>query len=618
MKSNKLVGIVVATALLASFASAATSKAIVRQRLGEVNHYLSKKNKWEHTEIGHKVFAYDSLTTATESDVTLSMPDGSMLTIRERSKVVFSEFYEEDGNFKTNVNVVAGNLKFSVQKQNGNSSFKFSTGTMAAAIRGTDGCIAGGDVFLAGLKTGALQVDKANLQTVLIHGGQIVFDRDSLIVMNVASAGEPDFHEQILKLLTNKEINKEDLIQQIKQADEKYKSAVEEAQKNVQCYFEALPDTISNQEIQVHGHCSAGASVKFFGEEITLESNGSFLSSVSLDSCATGEKLFRLSCSAKGQNFDCAEARTYYKPQAAKIQSQMIVTSKVPATICDDGLSVEGTYQTTDSAATLIMSIGNSYKSTNLMKIPDGKPHPFSQNISMTDRNGLWNAKMAILEFDADGKKISKEVPLNVKRTCQAVNQMPPYVQVNGYDSLVCAAYVSVGGLQDDMGIFRTNIDNVEGKSSILDKNTSTKISLKPGIHDYEFIAKDQAGNEAAVTKTMGCFPDKFFKVEVKGNKEKETTWVPPGNPANHSEVGKRIIKKTLRFKIDLSDVSEVYSVTVKQNGVNILHETLGQIESLDYDVPVELVRGKTHKLEITVKHKSGHVAKATKVYEVK
>ncbi|MCQ2096584.1 MAG: FecR family protein [Fibrobacter sp.] len=618
MNQRKTCIVLLAMAMLASVTFAAQSKATARQVIGDVQRYNNKKATWNLFRIGQSVVARDSITTALESEVILSLPEGSVLKVHESSRVVFDEFTEENGSYKTNVNIVVGKLDFSVQKQTDNSTFKFKTGTMAAAIRGTEGSIAGqGDIFLAGLKNGALQIDKGASQSALIRGGQIIFDRDTLISMDLISAGEAGFHDEVMKILEDKNIALDELQQRIRQADSLYAKSLEDARKLVQCSIDALPDTISNQEIQIHGRCAPGTVANFYGEPIQLESNGSFYASITLDSIAVGEKKLNLTCSALNRSFDCAMARTYYKPMAKKIQSQVIVTSRIPATVCEDGLTVEGTYQTLDSAATLFLSIGSSYTSGNLVKFTDGKSHPFTQNITITDRNGLWNAKMAKLEMTAEGKVTTREIPLRINRSCQAVNQLPPQVQVISYDSLVCAAYVSIGGLQGDIGIFRTNVDNIEGKASVFEKNTSTKIRLKSGIHDYEFIALDQAGNESSVARTLGCFPDKFFKVKIKGNAGTETEFIPPSNPSNHSEVGKKFVKRTLRFKIDLSDVSEIYSVTVKHNGVKILHDVLNQIESLDYDVPLELLKGKTHKLEIIVKHKSGHVATATKVYEV-
>jgi hypothetical protein len=76
---------------------------------------------------------------------------------------------------------------------------------------------------------------------------------------------------------------------------------------------------------------------------------------------------------------------------------------------------------------------------------------------------------------------------------------------------------------------------------------------------------------------------------------------------------------KTLQFKLRSPENDPVflYKVTIKRNGKVILQETLGQIQSLDYQVPQELMRGARNKFEIEVIHKSGFVARAEKVFEV-
>lgn len=606
--------------LLATLALAAQnpSKAFVRQRVGDVTHFNAKKNLRSQLRVSQPVVAHDSITTETESEAMLALPDGSLLNIRERSKIVIEDFYEENGAYKTNVNLVAGSMKFSVQKQKENSTFNFTTGTMAAAIRGTEGTISGGEVFLAGLENGALQVTKANGETVLIHGGQIVFDKDSLVTMNVRAGGDPAFHDKILKLLADSTVNADDLKEQILKEDSLYIKSVEDAVGQVNCVIDQLPDTISTQNIQIHGHCSSNANASFFGEPVQLDNIGSFVSSVDLDSIAIGEKIFRLSCSVDNIKFDCAEARAFYKPKENKEPSQATLSTKTPVAICEEGLNVEGSYLTPDSAATLILKIEKYYKSGNLIKKADGKPHPFAHNVAISDKNGIWNAKMATLEFDAEGKKTVIEIPLQVNKTCQSVNQIIPVIEINGYDSLQCTANISIGAMQDDTGIFRTNVDGSEGKANILSKNTSTKVKLKNGIHEYEFNVQDQAGNETSVTRTLGCFPNKFFNVQIKNSFSKNKSYLPPGDPLSFSKEGYEIVHNTLRFKIDLSDVSEVYSVTIKQNGKRILHEILTQIESLDYDVPVDLHRGKTDRFDVIVKHKNGRTVTATKTIEVK
>ncbi len=616
---NFITKILVLFAALATGAYAAETAAKVHFVNGTVEKKSEKKPEWKGVRIGNKIFMADHLRADWESEATMSLPDGSMATLTEHTEIQLSQLLNEDGSFQTGIDIVTGRLVFSAQKQSKNSSFKFKTGTMAAAIRGTDGCIDGGDkITLVGLRNGALQVELFTGEKVMIQGGQVAFKVDSLIVLNLASAGDPEFHKAIAKLLSESNMSHQELIENIQQKDSIYQHTLSEARKSVECNIDALPDTVTTEDITIHGRCTADSKANFYGNPLVLEKEGQFLTAITLDSSAVGEKLFRVSCNYGGVEFYCGEAKTFYRPMEAKARSLVAVTSASPATVCEEGLVVEGTYQTPDTNATLTLSIGNSYRSANLVKIPDGKPHPFQQIVAMSDRNGLWNETMALLEFDSEGKKVLKEIPIRVNRTCQAVNQNPPMVRMISYDSLSCAANVSIDNFQDDLGTFKVNVDNVDGRNTIVQKNFTTKVKLNKGIHEYEFVAEDQAGNVASQTKTLGCFPNKFFNIRMDGSKSHEVLWYPYPNPGSKTDVGWKIIKKTLRFSINLDDVSEVYSVTVKQNGRNILHETLNQIESLDYDIPVDLVRGKVTKFEVIVKHKSGRVATATKNYEVK
>lgn len=616
---NCILKVLILALSLAGYLSAAEATAKVHFANGDVTRKTLKKPDWAKVRIGNRINMTDVMKTELESEATLNMPDGSMVTLTENSQVQFSELMMEDGSFQTTLDVITGRLVFSAQKQSKNSNFKFKTGTMAAAIRGTDGCIDGGDIMIAGLSTGALQIEMFSGEKALIHGGQIAFKVDSLIIMDIASAGDPQFHKILAKILADRSLEREQLIQMIHDRDSIYQNTLFEARKKVECNIEALPDTVSTEDITIHGSCTADSKANFYGLPIVIEKEGKFLTSITLDSAAVGEKLFRISCNYEGVEFYCGEAKTYYQPKEAKARSQIALTSATPVQVCEEGLVVEGSYQTPDSAATLILSVGNVYRSANLIKIPDGKPHPFQQIVAISDRNGLWNETLALLEFDAEGKKVQKEIPLRVNRTCQAVNQNPPIVRMIFYDSLTCIANVAIDNFQDDLGIFKTNVDNIEGRSTVVQKNFTTKIKLDKGIHEYEFVAEDQAGNIASQTRTLGCFPNKYFTIRIEKGKSDGNVFLPMGHPilGGGTPSNLETIQKTLRFSINLDDVSEVYSVVVKQNGRIILQENKNQVESLDYDLPVEMKRGKTTKFEVIVKHKSGRVATATASYEV-
>lgn len=600
--------------LAAQSMAAVAGSAKVRYIEGDVQRIKYGNTEWKELRVGQKVELSDAVRTGIESMATLSLKDGSMVSVIENSVISFSDLIDEDGSFRTAIDVTTGRLIFSVQKQERNSQFKFKTGTMSAAIRGTEGCIDGGDYSLVGLKNGALQIELTSGENVLIQGGQVAFKKDSLVVLDLRSAGEAGFHKRLANMLMDSSITKDELINRIRQEDEAYQQAIKEAQKQVQCVFEGVPDTIRSREILVYGRCPVGSKVLFYGESVQLDQNGKFTQSIPSGTTAVGEKRFKLTCSAGQVQFDCAEVKTYYQPSEAFFQNSYKLASLVPATICEDGLAIEGTYQVKDSLAKLFLNVGNVYKSPNLIRIADGEIHPFAQNVMLSDRNGLWNANAVSLEFEAGGVKEIRKFPLKVDHSCRNVNQNSPTLQFIGYDSLACKASFAIGNNQDDVGIFRVDIDNMGGKSTIIEKDKTAMVSLKTGIHDYEFFAEDQAGNVATLSKTLGCYPNKFFGIRIDGGRGNEVVW---GGFQSYPGGRKAPIQRTLRFSIDLPSEKEVYSVQVRHNGRIILRETSVQIASLDYEVPINLVL-KKNKIEIMVKHKSGFVATATKIYEVK
>lgn len=599
---------------LATVTFSAPSMGKVRSVLGDVTRKKNNEASWAPLRVAMKVFQSDNIKTEIESETILGMPDGSILTIAELSEIRLGELVEENGAYKTTVDVKTGRLAFSAQKQGEASQFKFETGVATASIRGTEGCIDGGDLFLAGLRTGKLEIETKRGQKAMIQGGQVIFEKDSLVVMDLKSAGDKNFHKQLALILKDSTLSMDELKEEVLEADSIYQSKIEEASKGIACIIESLADTVYTSDIMVKGHCPIGIPVDHYGEKMLLDEDGGFATVISMDSLAYGDKQFHFNCTNKKMNFRCGEASTYYakKKEKREVVSTFTLTSPTPVHICDAGLVIEGTYQTSDTTATLVLSVG-SFKSPNLALITNGIKQNFTQVVPVTDANGLWNLKKASLEFKSNGRTERSTIDIEVDKTCKAVNQRPPLVQFVNYDSLRCMANIALGNMEDDIGIFTISEDNIDGVSNIYTRNTNVRIPLSKGIHEYSFKAEDQAHNISNVRRTLGCFPPKHFSVNILGaNGKAESVWFPPAPP--HSVA---VLQKSLRFKVDVLDVSELYQVMVKQNGKIILRETLNQIQSLDYDVRIELQREHENKFEIIAIHKSGIMAKAVKIYEV-
>lgn len=290
------------------------------------------------------------------------------------------------------------------------------------------------------------------------------------------------------------------------------------------------------------------------------------------------------------------------------------VSTSSPVEVCDQGLMVEGFYRTSDEAATLILKVGNSYQSANLIRAADGVAHSFAPKVVLNDENGLWNVNKATLTFMGAGVNSTKSVDVQVNKACTEVNSKAPVVNIVSYDSLRCAANLSVSEMQNDAGVVTIAVDGTEKSEESITKNVQSRLKLESGRHEYLIKAKDLAGNEAEVSQVMGCYPKKHFNVSVIGGTKQKMT-PPPVPPEGFAD----IITETLQFRIKLAenDPELLYKVVVKQNGKPILQEILSQIQNLDYQIPVTLERNSVNRFDIEVTHKSGYRAKARKVYEV-
>ena len=309
------------------------------------------------------------------------------------------------------------------------------------------------------------------------------------------------------------------------------------------------------------------------------------------------------------------ELKTEAEKAASMVpENGFIVNTNSPVEVCDDGLVIDGSYRTSDEAASLVLKVGNGYTSDNLIRSADGQPHSFSETVVINDENGLWTADKAVLEFKGAGTTSSKTIDLQVNKACTEVNTKSPVASIVSYDSLRCVANVSVVEMQNDAAVLSFEADGSKVSEESLTKNSQKRLKLQKGRHEYVVRVEDQASNKSEVTKTMGCYPNKRFPIDVLGGL-KEVLKVPPPP----KDIPDRLTQ-TLQFRIRIpeNDPEFLHKVTVRQNGKVILQESLSQIHNLDYQIPVTLSRGAKNHFDIEVVHKSGYVSRAKKDYEVR
>lgn len=302
------------------------------------------------------------------------------------------------------------------------------------------------------------------------------------------------------------------------------------------------------------------------------------------------------------------------KAAAALPADGFILSTTSPVKICEGGLSIDGSYRTSDENASLILKVGKGFTSENLIRAADGKAHTFSEKIAISDENGLWTADKATLEFNGAGLTNSKTIDLQINKSCSGVNTKAPTATISSYDSLHCVANVSVGDMKNDAAVMSIESDGSQISEEAITKNAQKRVKLQKGRHEYVVRIEDQAANKVELTKTMGCYPNKRFPIEVFGG-PKEILKVPP--PPEDIEDR---ITRTLQFRIRIPENDPEYlnKVTVRFNGKIILQESLTQIHTLDYQIPVTLSRDAKNHIDIEVVHKSGYTARAKKDYEVR
>lgn len=211
------------------------------------------------------------------------------------------------------------------------------------------------------------------------------------------------------------------------------------------------------------------------------------------------------------------------------------------------------------------------------------------------------------VEQVADTTRATTETPV------KTAELKAPQINYSSYDSLRCVATVTVPGAQNEYPANLSAFADGSSISEVVVKNSMPKnVALHSGIHEYEFVAENEAGR-SSVKKTLGCYPMKSFSVKIFGGKYVRLQ-IPPPPPGVED-----VITQTLQFQIRVpeNDPNVLKSVVVRQNGSLLLQERLSQIQNLDYQIPVQLKRGQKNNFTIEVIHKSGYFVKTAKVYEV-
>lgn len=591
----------------------------VRSVLGDVSRQKPSKNNWTALRVGAKVEQSDKIRTEIESQAIIGLPDGSSFSIEENSVVIFEELVAKDGSQRFSADVQKGKIRFDVQKQKGsNSFFGFRTGTATAAVRGTAGVF--GQTShgkpIAALREGKLEISIGN-NTVNINGGETaVPNGETFVVLQLESSGDLDFLNKIDSLLDDTTKSLDEIKSSIQTMDSVYSTNLKNAADTLGCSFEAVPDTVNTPFVTIRGTCKPGIFVEIGAERIETTEE-SFQFTPAWDEETFGAKKFPVSCFVGKISLPCGYITTNYakakKPVAKVTKNAFKLTTKSPVKVCKTGaVTLEGVFDETDTSATLFVKLG-SYTSPNL--IPLSQKGKFSYTIAVSDRIGNWDATSATAEYHTPTGDTVETVALEIDKSCAQVNQENPIINFQRHDSTRCEASISLSNIKGDVVLLSMSIDGAPAKETRYDKDVFTTFKLQQGSHKYTFKAVDRAGNKTELTKTLGCFPKANTAISIHGGNY-ELVRMPP--PVKGVKSG---ITQNLRFKITnvpQQDPTQIKKITIKQNGKNVVQLQNKQINDINFDIPVELVRDKKTIIKIEAVMKSGKILNATKTYEVR
>ena len=623
--------VAIATALMIGYSPAAKkiSSGKIRNASGpQALHEPKGKGGYIPAETGSKVTKKDRFKTGDESLIIIGLPDGSSLTINERTEAEMAELLNEDGINHNQVNILNGKVNFDVQKQAKGSDFKFKTGTATAAIRGTAGTIGFTSLMkpIASLRNGSLDIHDSSLNTKYnVKGGQTAFSiGKETVVLDLKSSGDAKFLDEIDKYISDPalENSKDVVIKLVQNADSSYQVRKEQLKQNANCTITPLPDTVYTAKQKVKVQCSKGTMVGIHDKPVI--SNGDIVElDVEWASSLIGAKKIALQCYVDSISyFPCGELTTYYagagdkeSGDLANMHKPLTITTNSPAKVCDPAsVTVEGTFDTSGTNATLNVIHGNK-KSEDL--IPYSANGKFSYTIQISDEKGNWNENRVTVEYNStEFETETAYLDLDINKSCKGVNRIRPTIELQNYDSLSCNIFFTLDNLDQDYNYFTISTDNISGIESVVTKKITASRELEKGRHNYVFKVADLAGNSSQVSKTLGCYKtisDAYIRID---GKPVERLRVPPP-PKNYSSK----FHKELRFSVKLPGSNPVYikSVKVTQNGKHLKTWNENQITDIDFSLPVELTRGEDAEFVITVKLKSDQdELTAKKIYQVR
>jgi hypothetical protein len=118
-----------------TFLNAETQKATLSYFKGSIS--IFRKQTLVYPEINMRIYAGDSITTASESTAEITYEDASVSSILPNSVLKVGQLKKENGFFTTKIKTWVGGVFCKVQKLRKGDAFQVYTPTAVATVRGT-------------------------------------------------------------------------------------------------------------------------------------------------------------------------------------------------------------------------------------------------------------------------------------------------------------------------------------------------------------------------------------------------------------------------------------------------------------------------------------------------
>lgn len=271
-----------------------------RYVVGDVRWQHPQK-KWNLLQVGNRIVEKDKIRTELESAANLSLTDGSVLKVVEKTEVCFMVDSTGERKKLMIVTIEKGRVHFDIQKQQARE-FRFKTKTGAAAIRATAGFVGEfNGKMIASLKEGKVDViNNAGKTNSIIKDQTVVVDEQGKAkILDLASSGTETLSKTLDSVMVEQPemaASVESIERSLKTFDASYVTALKAFESRLQFRATAVGDTLFVPSVTLTARATPGILVTVWGQTDSVGANGIYQHTFTWGDSAYGTKRFLATC----------------------------------------------------------------------------------------------------------------------------------------------------------------------------------------------------------------------------------------------------------------------------------------------------------------------------------